>query len=151
MRNVKNLTFSLKQVASIIEFVQDIESLLKSAVPQFIAYLDKLDQRGVFRIINAIIDVCAKVASAFTTEDIDRIGDGFVALLGLVENISDPKVISFLEKAIEIPVIADLENSSTVGPIGLLFAGFDDEVKDGLGIVLQFMRVLGKINKETEH
>ncbi len=150
MRNVTNLTFSLKHLASIIEFVQDIEPLLKSAVPQLIAYLDKLEQRGVFRIINAMIDVRAKVASAFTTEDIDRLGDGFVALLGLVENISDPKVISFLEKAIEIPVNADLENSSKVGPMGLLFAGSDDEVKEGLGIALQFMKALGKINKETE-
>ncbi len=70
------------------KFEGQIEPLLKSAVPQFIAYLDKLEQRGVFRIINAMIDLRAKVASAFTTEDIDRLGDGFVALLGLVENLS---------------------------------------------------------------
>ncbi len=148
LRNVNNLTFSLKHLASMIEFAKDVEPLLKSVVPQFIAYLDRLEQRGVFRIVNAMIDLRAKVATAFTAEDIDRLGDGFVALLGLVENISDPKVISFLEKIIEVPVNADLENSQKVGPMGILFAGFNDEIKEGLGIALQLTKALGKINEE---
>lgn len=151
MRNTRNLTFSLNQLASMIEFAKDIEPLLKSVVPQFISYMDNLEQRGVFRIINAMIDLRAKVASTFSTEDIDRLGDGFVALLGLMENISNPKVISFLEKAIEVPANIDLEKSEKVGPLGLFIAGFDDEIKEGLGIALQFTKALGKINKDLNN
>ena len=85
MRSVKTITFSLQQMQNIVDFVTTIEPLLRSSVPQMINYLDDLEQRGVLRMFTAMLDVRAKIASAYTAEDIDKIGDGAVALLGLAE------------------------------------------------------------------
>ncbi len=91
LRSVKHIIFTLEQLENIVDFVTTIEPLLKSAVPQVINYLDDLEQKGVLRIITATLDVRAKIASAYSPEDIDQIGDGAVAVLGLAKKLSDPK------------------------------------------------------------
>ena len=50
MRSTKNMIYMMKQLDNIIEFISDLEPLLKSAVPILIGYLDDLEKRGVLRI-----------------------------------------------------------------------------------------------------
>jgi len=95
LRSVKHIIFALEQMENMVDFVTTIEPLLKSSVPQIINYLDDLEQRGVLRIITSTLDVRAKIASAYSPEDIDQIGDGAVAALGLAKKLSDPKAAQF--------------------------------------------------------
>src|SRR5210317_841865 len=91
LRSVKHLQFCLEQLENIVDFVLTIEPLLKSSVPQLINYLDDLEQKGVLRIIQSTLDVRAKVAASYSPEDVDQIGDGLVALLGLAQKLSNPQ------------------------------------------------------------
>ncbi len=150
MRNTRNFTFALKQMASMIEFVKDLEPLLKSAVPQTIHYLNELEQKGVFRIIKATVDLRTKVAASYTAEDIDMMGDGIVALLGLTKSLSDPKTIELLEKLSQIPSKVELENAKSVGVFGLASAGFNPEISKGLGVLMELTKAMGRIESETK-
>ena len=150
MRNTRNFTFALKQMASMIEFVKDLEPLLKSAVPQTIHYLNELEQKGVFRILKATVDLRTKVAASYTAEDIDIMGDGIVALLGLAKSLSDPKTIELLEKLSQIPSKVELENAKSVGVFGLASAGFDPEISKGLGVLMELTKAMGRIEPETK-
>jgi len=150
MRNTRNFTFALKQMASMIEFVKDLEPLLKSAVPQTIHYLNELEQKGVFRIIKATVDLRTKVAASYTAEDIDMMGDGIVALLGLTKSLSDPKTVELLEKLSRIPSKVELENAKSVGVFGLASAGFNPEISKGLGVLMELTKAMGKIESETK-
>ena len=150
MRNTRNFTFALKQMASMIEFVKDLEPLLKSAVPQTIHYLNELEQKGVFRIIKATVDLRTKVAASYTAEDIDIMGDGIVALLGLAKSLSDPKTIELLEKLSQIPSKVELENAKSVGVFGLASAGFNPEISKGLGVLMELTKAMGRIESETK-
>ncbi len=150
MRNTRNFTFALKQMASMIEFVKDLEPLLKSAVPQTIQYLNELEQKGVFRIIKATVDLRSKVAASYTAEDIDSMGDGIVALLGLTKSLSDPKTVELLEKLSRIPSKVELENAKSVGVFGLASAGFNPEISKGLGVLIELTKAMGRIESETK-
>jgi uncharacterized protein YjgD (DUF1641 family) len=145
MRSVKTITFSLKQMQNIVDFVTTIEPLLRSSIPQIINYLDDLEQRGVLRMFTAMLDVRAKIASVYTAEDIDKIGDGAVALLGLAQKLSDPQAIAFLEKMAEMPSRVDLTQSKDVGPFGLISAASSKEVKQGLGVMIELTKAMGKL------
>lgn len=149
MRNTDNFIFTLKQMASIIEFLKDLEPLLKSAVPQIIGYLNELEQKGVFRIIKATVDLRTKVAATYTGEDIDVMGDGLVAALGLAKSLSDPKTIELLEKLAQIPSKVDLDNAKSVGVFGLASAGFNPEISKGLGVMMELTKAMGKIQPEA--
>jgi len=146
MRNTSNFVFALKQMANIIEFVKDLEPLLKSAVPQFIQTLDDMEQKGVFRMFKATLDLCKKVAAAYTPEDIEMMGDTLVAYMGLAKSLSDPKAIQVLEQLSKVPGNIELENSKSVGVFGLASAGFDPEISKGLGVLMELTKAMGKIS-----
>ena len=143
LRSVKHITFSLEQLENIVDFVTTIEPLLKSAVPQIINYLDDLEQRGVLRIITSMLDVRAKIAEAYSAEDIDQIGDGAVAALGLAKKFSDPKAAEFLEKFAELPSKVDLAGAKPVGPFGMLSALSSKEARQGLGVLMELTKAIG--------
>ena len=54
-RSIRNLQFALKAMDNIIEFVMDVEPLLKSAVPKMIEYLDEIRKRVKSKIIELIL------------------------------------------------------------------------------------------------
>jgi uncharacterized protein YjgD (DUF1641 family) len=145
MRSIRNLQFALKSLDMIAEFAFDIEPLLKSAVPKMIEHLDELERKGVFRIIKAMMDVRAKIAAEYDHHDIEQISDGAVAMLRLAKKLSDPKVLAFMEKMIALPGNIDLSNSKKIGPFKMLSAGFNDEVKDGLGVMMELTKAMGKL------
>jgi len=107
--------------------------------------MDELEQKGVFRMIKAMMDVRAKVAATYDADDIEQISDGMVSMLRVAKKMSDPGTLEFLEKAAEIPASLDLANTKKVGPFGMLSAGFDPEVKDGLGVMMALTKAMGKM------
>ena len=145
LRSVKPIIFSLEQLENIVDFIVTIEPLLKSAVPQVINYLDELEQKGVLRIITATLDVRAKIASAYTAEDIDQIGDGAVALLGLAKKLSEPGAAEFLEKMAALPSRVDLAGAKPVGPFGMLGALSSKEARKGLGVLMELTKAMGSL------
>ncbi len=147
LRSVRSLTYAMGQMENILDFVTTLEPLLKSSVPQLINYLDDLEQRGVFRIINATLGVRAKIATAYSPEDIEKIGDGMVSLLGLAKKLTDPQTLALLETLTEIPAKMDLSTSKDVGPFGLLWACSNKEVKEGLGVLMQLTKGMGKLKQ----
>src|SRR5210317_1474091 len=145
LRSIKHIIFALEQLENIVDFVTTIEPLLKSSVPQIINYLDDLEQRGILRIISSTLDVRAKIATAYSPEDIDQIGDGAVAALGLVKKLSDPKAAEFLEKIAELPSKVDLSGAKPVGPFGMLSALSSKEAREGLGVLMQLTKAMGEL------
>jgi uncharacterized protein YjgD (DUF1641 family) len=145
LRSVKHIIFALEQMENIVDFVTTIEPLLKSSVPQIINYLDDLEQRGVLRIISSTLDVRAKIATAYSAEDIDQIGDGVVAALSLAKKLSDPKAAQFLEKIAELPAKVDLSGAKPVGPFGMLSALSSKEARQGLGVLMQLTKAMGEL------
>lgn len=145
MKSARSITYSLKMMENLIDFATTLEPLLRSSVPKLIKYLDELERKGVFRMLMATLEIRAKVAQTYTPEDIDQIGDGFVALLALARQLSDPRIISFLERLAEIPVCVDLDTCKDVGPFGLLWASGNKEVKAGLGVLIEFAKAMGSL------
>ena len=145
MRNTQNFIFALKQMANIIEFIKDMEPLLKSAVPHFINMLAEMEQKGVFRMYRATLDLRKKVAAAYTPEDIELMGDTLISYMSLARSLSDPRAIKALEQLSQVPSKIDLENAKSVGLFGLLGAGFNPEISRGLGILMELAKAMGRI------
>jgi uncharacterized protein YjgD (DUF1641 family) len=142
VRNVRNLTWSVDQLKNLIDFLRTVEPLLKSAVPQAITYLDKLEQQGVFRILASMLAVLEKIGETYTVEDIEQIENGLVPLVGVAKKLTTPEALNLLDKAAEVPARVDLSQARAVGPFGMLFALGNSEVKQGMGVVLELTKAL---------
>ena len=145
LRSTNDIKFILDQMESIVDLVTTIEPLFKSAIPQIINYLDDLEQRGVLRVMQSMLDVRAKIASAYTPKDIDQMGDGAVSLIGLTKKLSDPKATAFLEKIAELPAKIDLSSSKPIGPFGLIGALSSKEARKGLGVLMELTKAMGNL------
>lgn len=98
----RHIAWSLEQLENLIDWWQDMEPLLKIAVPHLIDKLDDLEQKGIFRVNQAILGMYAKLASAYTPEDVEVIGDGFVRMHGIVKKFADPVVIHSIEAVVDM-------------------------------------------------
>lgn len=142
LRSVRNLNWSMDQLKNLIDFMRTVEPLLKSAVPQAILYLDRLERRGVFQVLAHMLVVLEKISDSYTTEDIERISDGLVNLVGVAKKLTAPEALNLLERMAEIPARVDLSQAKDVGPFGMLFALGNSEVKQSMGVMLELTKGL---------
>jgi uncharacterized protein YjgD (DUF1641 family) len=145
LRGIRNFSWSLEQLESLIDLLKTLEPLLKSTVPQLIHYLDDMEQKGVFRTYGAMLSVRAKVAKQYSPEDFELMSDAFTSLLGLLRKLATPEVQALLQRVVEIPAGLDLGSSQSVGPVGLLKAAYSDDVKQGLGVMIELTKAMGKL------
>jgi uncharacterized protein YjgD (DUF1641 family) len=143
--SLRYLTWSLEQMENLIDWWRDMEPLLKIAVPKFIDYMDELDQKGVFRMNGAILEMFTKIARTYSPEDIDAIGDGFVQMHGIVRKFGSPQVIRFMEHLADLPAQVDLDQVKPAGPLGMLWRLRSPECREGLGVMVELTRALGKL------
>lgn len=146
LRSINNLTYLLEQMENIIDLWKTVEPLLHSAVPKGIEFLDELEEKGVFRMYKAMVEVRGKMARAYTPEDIEVMGDGFVSMLGLIKKLSTPQAREMLEKMADLMGSLDLKECKECGPIGLVSGMSSKEARKGLGVMLELTKSLGKLS-----
>ena len=150
MRNVKNFNFALDMMHSTIDLAVNAEPLLKTTVPQIISFLDDLEQKNVFKFLNAGLDVMKNIAQKYTPEEIEQITHGLGKLADTLSNLTDPKTIDLIEKASKIPATINLENSKPMGPVSMLMAMNDPEIKTGLGVLLELTKGLATLKDDNK-
>lgn len=143
--NVKNLTWAMEAMETMIDMWQTMEPMMKSALHNTVRKLGELEQKGVFRTYEAMLEVRAKIAQHYGPEDIEAMGDSFVALIGLLKKMSDPKMLELLEKLTDLPGNIELANAKPVGMFGVVGALSNTEVKDGIGVAMEMVKALGKL------
>jgi uncharacterized protein YjgD (DUF1641 family) len=141
----RHLTWSLEQLENLIDWWHDLEPMLKLAVPHLIDKLDDMEQKGIFRINKAMVNMYAKIAENYTAEDIDAIGDGFVRMHGIIKKLSEPAMTDFLEQMSNLPSQMNLAEAKPTGPIGMMFKMMNQDCRQGLGVAVEMTKALGKI------
>lgn len=147
--SLKYINWSLEQLENLIDWWADMEPLMKVALPKLIDYLDDLEQKGIFRINAAVLEMYGKIATRYNTEDIDAMGDGFVRMHGMVKKLSNPALIQFIEKLIDVPLEVNLQEAKPAGPFGMLWRMRSQECREGLGVLLELTKALGKLKATT--
>jgi uncharacterized protein YjgD (DUF1641 family) len=143
----RHLTYALEQLENLIDWWSDLEPMLKLAVPRLIDKLDDLEQKGIFSINRAMVNMYAKIAENYTPEDIEAIGDGFVRMHGIIRKLSQPEMIQFLEQFMNLPAQIDLAAAKPTGPVGMMFKMMNKDCRQGLGVAVEMTRALGKLQQ----
>jgi len=148
LRSIRNLTQALEMMENFFDLWNSMEPLLKSMVPNLINYMDNLERKGVFRTYASMLEVRAKVAQHYPSEEITVMGDGFVVLLSLLKKLSHPEMIGFINKLMDLPLGVNLQAAKPVGAMGMLSAMGNKETRQGLGVALELTKALGKLKAD---
>jgi uncharacterized protein YjgD (DUF1641 family) len=143
--SMRHIAWSLEQLENLVDWWHDLEPLIKLAVPHLVDYLEDLDQKGIFKGYQAMLEGYAKIAKAYGPEDIDAIAQGLVSMHGVAKKFSDPKFIAFVEKFMDIPAQVNLEECKPQGPLGLMWRLRSRESREGLGVLAELTKALGKL------
>jgi len=146
MRSVRNLTKALEMMENLFELGNSVEPLLKSTVPNLINYMDNLERKGVFRTYAAMLEVRAKVAAHYDPEEIADMSDAFVLLLSMLKKLSDPQMIDFMNRILDLPLEINLKETKPLGLLGMLSVMGSKEAKQGLGVAMELTKALGKLS-----
>jgi uncharacterized protein YjgD (DUF1641 family) len=149
MRNINNLHFLLDQMKNLIDFALTAEPLLKSSVPQAIAYLDDLEQRGVLRLLSTGLEVLKKVGESYTVEELKQTADGMVRLAGILKKLTAPEALDLLERSADLPSRVNVAGAAAIGPWGMLRGMGDAQVKQGLGVLLELTKGLAVLKPQS--
>lgn len=144
----RHLAWALEQLENLTDWWHDMEPLLKVAVPHLVDKLDDLEQKGIFRINKAVINMYAKIAENYTPEDIDAMADGFVRMHGIIKKLSEPAMIDFLEQFMNLPSQVNLAAAKPTGPVGMMFKMMNKDCRQGLGVAVEMTKALGKIKPQ---
>ncbi|MBF0482261.1 MAG: DUF1641 domain-containing protein [Desulfovibrionaceae bacterium] len=143
LRNMKNLAEALDMLENGLELWDTVEPMAKSMVHNLIFKLGALEQKGVFRTYEAMLDVRAKMAANYGAADIEAMGDTFVHLVGLLKKMANPEFMALLDKLMDLPAAVDLSKAKPVGALGMLSAMSDPKFKEGLGVAMELTKALG--------
>jgi uncharacterized protein YjgD (DUF1641 family) len=144
MRNVRTFNRALDQLGGFLSLVDNLEPLVRQSVPVWIATLEDLESKGVFTVLKGLVGVMEKVSAAYGGEDMERMGDGLVVLMGLARSLGDPQSAAVLSRLAEVPSRVDLERAGEPGPLALLGALSDPGIRRGMGLALELTRALGE-------
>ncbi len=145
MRNLRKFSQAMEMMENLFELWDCMEPLMKSAVPNLINYMDNLERRGVLRTYAAMLEVRAKVAAHYDPEEIATMSDAFVLLLSMLKKLSDPQMIDFMNRILELPTSINLAEAKPLGPLGMLSAMGSKETRQGLGVAMELTKALGKL------
>ena len=143
--SLRHIAWGLEQLENLVDWWQDMEPIMKIGVPHLIDVLEDLDQKGIFRGYQAMLQGYAKIAQTYGPEDIDAIAEGIVKMHGVAKKFSDPKFITFVEKFMDIPAQVNLEEAKPLGPFGLMWRMRSRESRQGLGVLAELTKALGKL------
>jgi uncharacterized protein YjgD (DUF1641 family) len=147
MRNLRKFTQALDMMENAFELWDCLEPMMKSAVPQLINYMDNLERKGVLRTYAAMLEVRAKVAANYDPEEIGDMGDAFVLLLSMLKKLSDPQMIDFMNRILELPMGINLKDAKPLGPLGMLSVMGSKEGRQGMGVAMELTKALGRLSQ----
>lgn len=148
MRNTRNLNFVLDQMKNLIDFALTAEPLLKSSVPQMISYLDDLEQQGVLRLLGTSMEVLKKIGATYSSDDLQQVADGLVRMAGILKKLTAPKALDLLDRAADLPSRVNVGEARPVGVFGLLGAMGDNDVRQGMGVLLELTKGLATLRTQ---
>jgi uncharacterized protein YjgD (DUF1641 family) len=145
MRNVKTFSRALDQLGSLLTFVDNVEPLVRQSVPVWISALEELEAKGVFTALTALSGVLEKLAAAYGQEDMEKIGDGLVTLMGLARGLGDPVAADVLTRLAAAPARVRMDAAREMGAWDMLASLGDPAVRRGLGLMIELTRAVGEV------
>jgi uncharacterized protein YjgD (DUF1641 family) len=126
----------------VMELGQDLMPMANGIIHLTSDHLQQFENDGTLEFIREGIRVMRQVSTAFSPEDVRLLGENIVHILMTVRNLTQPEILDLADKATD--ALKTQANPSLVGPLGLLRAMREPEVKRGAGVLMELLRALGK-------
>lgn len=142
VRNGPNFEMLLDQLGSLLELADIVVPMMTPAFDQATTGLAELEKRGYFTFAQGGIRIMDNIVTAFSEEDVRKLGDNIVLILQTVKEMTQPETMNFVRNTVQV---IDREKDAPVETslLALLGQMRDPNVRRGLAITLRVLRTIG--------
>jgi uncharacterized protein YjgD (DUF1641 family) len=153
IRLLKKLARHGPQIEMMIDQIDSLTDLLEIAGPILKEGMDKatdvmggLEKKGYFGFAQSGMRMVDNIATSFTQEDVDKLGENVVLILNTVKDMTQPEIMNFVRSTL---LVAEKEVEKPVDiSYGALLAQMrDPAVRRGLALTMRVLRVVGEQGK----
>lgn len=137
LRNTRTIERMVLQLESMHDLVGEVMPLGRDAFVSLTNKLDDLERRGYMTFVKGGAEVADRIVTSFSEDDIHQLGDNVVLILQTVKEMTQPEVMTMLQRA---AVIAREEEPEQISLLALLRRMNDPAVKRGLDRVLRVLQ-----------
>jgi uncharacterized protein YjgD (DUF1641 family) len=141
-RNGRNIEKMLDQFESVVDLVETVGPLADEAFGKAVTTFADFEQKGYFNLARGGLRMADNVVTAFTEEDVNKLGDNIVLILNTVKDMTQPEIIQFVRNTL---LIAEEEVKKPVDTslISLIKQMNDPAVRRGMALTLRVLHVVG--------
>jgi uncharacterized protein YjgD (DUF1641 family) len=142
LRNGHNIESMLDQLESLMDLLQTVGPLTDSAFSRAVDLLAVAEQKGYFAFAKGGMQMADNIVTAFTEEDVKRLGDNVVLILNTVKDMTQPEIMNFVRNTLLVAE-REIEKPVDVSYRGLLRQMQDPAVRRGLALTMRVLHVVG--------
>lgn len=146
-RNGRNIEKMLDQFESVMDLVDTVGPLADEAFSKAVTTFADFEQKGYFNLARGGLRMADNVVTAFTEDDVNKLGDNIVLILNTVKDMTQPEIMQFVRNTL---LIAEEEVAKPVDTslISLIKQMNDPAVRRGLALTLRVLHVVGAQAKQ---
>ncbi len=131
------------------ELFEDFTPIMRQALGALSSELGGLEERGYFAFGKGLLNVLDRIVSGYTPEDIEELGRNVVTILDTLRALTQPEVMAL---AAEVSgAVEDADKMAPVGVVGMAKAARDADAQQGMAVLVEALRRLGKGVKRAGH
>jgi uncharacterized protein YjgD (DUF1641 family) len=142
LRNGRNIESMLDQLESLMDLLQTVGPLTDSAFSRAVDLLAVAEQKGYFAFAKGGMQMADNIVTAFTEEDVKRLGDNVVLILNTVKDMTQPEIMNFVRNTLLVAE-REIEKPVDISYLGLLRQMQDPAVRRGLALTMRVLHVVG--------
>jgi len=96
LTNVKTFNAMLSTLESVNDFVKDAAPIANEVIIDFTKKLYEFEQKGYFSLLKEFVNQTDKIVSNYKSEDLKDFADRFILTMNLVNNITQPEILNFI-------------------------------------------------------
>jgi tRNA 2-thiouridine synthesizing protein E len=120
----------------------ELAPVLREVLATATARLDVIEKKGWLDTGRALAQVAERVLDHYTADDVRALGDAIVSILDTVRALTQPQALALIGEVGE--TLSHPGGARPVSLLGMMRASRDDDVKKGMGIVVELLRHVGR-------
>ena len=128
-----------RRLESFDDLKEDLVPMAHSGMQMLYRQMHDLEQNGTLAFVKEAAGVAQTIATSFTPDDVQLLGDNVVSILNTVRNLTQPRMLGVADRA------ATALQSEPDVRVGLIKTMRDPEVRRGMALLFSVLRELGTV------
>jgi len=143
VRNIAVFDAMLDQLSSLNDLIGIGAQISKEGFDKASEIFGELEHKGYFDLAQSGLRMVDNIATSFSKEDADKLGDNVVLILNTVKDLTQPEIMTFVRNTLN-QAEREIEKPVDISYGALLAQMRDPAVRRGLALTMRVLRVVGE-------